>query len=63
VGDCYVHSIMDGEAVTMRRGEQPVPRKFLAELLDSDAKEDVTQKLIEQTFRLAEPTPDDMEIS
>ena len=54
---------MDGEAVTMRRGGQPVPRKFLAELLDSDAKEDVTQKLIEQTFRLAEPTPDDMEIS
>ena len=47
----------------MRRGEQPVPRKFLAELLDSDAKEDVPQKLIERTFRLAEPTPDDMEIS
>lgn len=62
VGDCYVHGIMDGEAITMRRGEQPVPRKFLAELLNSDAKEEVTQKLIEQTFRLAELTPDDMGI-
>jgi hypothetical protein len=27
-------------------GRQSVPRKFLAELLDSDAKEDVTQKPI-----------------
>ena len=62
VGDWYVHDIMDGEAITMRRGEQPVPRKFLAELLNSDAKEEVTQKLIEQTFRLAELTPDDVGI-
>jgi hypothetical protein len=46
----------------MRRGEQPSPRKSLAELLNSDAKEEVTQKLIEQTFRLAEPTPDSMGI-
>lgn len=47
VGDCYVHGIMDGEAVTMRRGQQPVPRKFLAKLLGSDVKEEVMQKLIE----------------
>jgi hypothetical protein len=62
VGDCYVHGIMDWEAITMRRGEQPVPRQFLSGLLNSDAKEEVTQKLIEQTFRLAEPTLDDMGI-
>jgi hypothetical protein len=48
VGNWYVHGIMDGEAITMRRGEQPVPCKFLAELLNSDAKEEVTQKLIGQ---------------
>ena len=29
VGDCYVHGIMDGDEITMRRGEQGVPRKFL----------------------------------
>jgi hypothetical protein len=48
---------MDGEVITMRHSEQPVPRRFLAELLNSDAKEEVPQKLIEQTFRLAELTP------
>jgi hypothetical protein len=40
---------MDGVEITMRRGEQPVPRKFLAEPLNSDAKEEFTQKLMEQT--------------
>ena len=47
VGGCCVHGIVDGEAITMRRGSQPVPRKFLAELLNLDAKEEVGQKLIE----------------
>jgi hypothetical protein len=42
VGDRYLHVIMDGEAITMRRSEQPVSRKLLSELLNSDAKEEVT---------------------
>ena len=35
---------------------------FLADPLNSDAKEEVTQKLMEQIFRLAELTPDGMVI-
>jgi hypothetical protein len=54
------HGIMDGEALTMRRGEQPISRKWLAELLNSDAKEDIMERFLQQAWRLTDPRPSEM---